>query len=144
MEVPDQEACDRTDDPEIDPLDATSALVLRPCTMAAYQGDALVYILARDGTGAPKPVMLTVPGLPTIDGRRLGPDMTEPSFDPNTGQLSSEYKGRGIADCGMFVSWVWHAGRFRLLGLNDQDQCGGSEAGDWPTLYRTANPSHDN
>lgn len=115
-------------------LDATHALAIRPCYMAAYQGSSLVEVFPRRG-GAPVPVNLALPGLPRDD--RQGPDMVDPDFNSKTGTLSTAAKGRGLADCGMSVSWVWSAGAFRLINLVFDDQCGGAEPGDWPTLFRT-------
>lgn len=131
-------ACDQTEAPDAYPLDTATALVLRPCEMFAYQGSSLVYVMPRPGAGPARPVSLLLPGLPKDEAGREGPEMTEPSFDPATGQLSTMYKGRGPADCGLAANWTWHAGEFHLLGLSFQGQCGGSAPGDWPILYRTA------
>ena len=132
------EPCDQTEVPDTYALNAVTALVLRPCTMFAYQGSSLVYVVPRHGTGAARPVSLPLPRLPKDQSDMEGPEMTEPSFDPATGQLSTVYEGRGPADCGLAASWIWHAGGFRLLSLSFQDHCGGSGPGDWPILYRAA------
>ena len=63
--------------------------------------------------------------------------MVDPDFDPASGTLSSTSKGRGIADCGSNESWVWSGGAFRLKALDYQGMCGGTDPGNWPTLYRT-------
>ena len=102
--------------------------------MAAYQGSSVVAVLPRGG-GPDRPVKLALPGLP--GGAASGPDMVDPEFDPTAGTLSSSAKGRGLADCGCSAVWVWSRGAFQLKVLNYQDQCGGTEPGDWPTLFRT-------
>lgn len=131
------ETCDQTEAPDSYPLDAATALVLRPCKMFAYQGSSLAYVMPRHGANPARPVSLPLPGLPKDQSGMEGPEMMDPSFDPATGQLSTVYKGRGPADCGLAASWRWHAGEFHLLSLSFQGQCGGSGPGDWPTLYRT-------
>ena len=67
---------------------------------------------------------------------QFGVDMVDAEFDPATGRLSSTSKGRGLADCGSSEVWVWSGGGFRLNSLF-LGMCGGTEAGDWPPLYRT-------
>ena len=126
--------CDVKDPPDVYPLDAAHALAIRPCYLAAYQGSSVVAVLLRAG-GPAKPVTLALPGSP--HDATDGPDMVDPSFDPTSGTLSSVAKGRGLADCGSSESWVWSNGIFRLKALDYQGMCGGTDPGDWPTLYRT-------
>ncbi|MFC0408629.1 DUF1176 domain-containing protein [Roseomonas elaeocarpi] len=128
------ESCDVRDPPEVFALDATRALAIRPCYMAAYQGSSVVAVLPRGG-GSPVPVKLALPGLP--EDATEGPDMVDPEFDPASGTLTTVSKGRGLADCGSSESWVWSRGAFRLTALSYQNQCGGAAPGDWPTLFRT-------
>ncbi len=128
------DACDDRAPPEVYALDAASALAIRPCYMAAYQGSSVVAVLPRAG-GPDRPVKLALPGLP---GKATeGPDMVDPSFDPATGTLYTAAKGRGLADCGSSAAWVWSGGAFRITMLNFQNQCGGTGPGDWPALIRT-------
>ena len=139
LRSPGFDACNVKDAPEIHALDAANALAIRPCYMAAYQGSSVVAVLPRAG-GPARPLTLVLPGVPGSDGRGIatdGPDMVDPGFDPATGTLSTAAKGRGLADCGSSESWVWSDGAFRLKSLSFQDQCGGVEPGDWPTLFRT-------
>lgn len=126
--------CEVHEAPKVFALDQTSALAIRPCYMAAYQGSSVVAVLGRSD-GTERPLKLTLPGLPkpTTDG----PDMVDPEFDPATGTLFSSSKGRGLADCGLSEAWVWSKGAFRLTSLNYQAQCGGAAPGDWPPLFRT-------
>ena len=139
LRSPNFDTCDVKDTPEVHALDAANALVIRPCYMAAYQGSSVVAVLPRAG-GAARPLTLVLPGVPGPDGKGTatdGPDMVDPGFDPATGTLSTAAKGRGLADCGSSESWVWSDGAFRLKSLSFQDQCGGVQPGDWPTLFRT-------
>ena len=126
--------CEVREAPKVYALDQTSALAIRPCYMAAYQGSSVVALLGRSG-GAERPLKLTLPGLPkpTTDG----PDMVDPEFDPTTGTLFSSSKGRGLADCGSSEAWTWSNGAFQLKSLNYQAQCGGAAPGDWPPLFRS-------
>ena len=126
--------CDVHDAPDVFALDAASALAIRPCYMAAYQGSSVVAALPPQG-GAPRPVTLPLPGVP--DHGKDGPDMVDPESDPSSGTLTTVSKGRGLADCGSSEAWVWSDDAFRLKALSFQDQCGGTEPSDWPTLYRT-------
>lgn len=126
--------CEVHEPPTVFALDAGHALAIRPCYMAAYQGSSVVAVLPRRG-GPARPVKLPLPGVPR--DATDGPGMVDPGFDPATGILSTLSKGRGLADCGSSESWIWSGGAFRLKELSFQDQCGGTEPGDWPTLFRT-------
>ena len=128
------EPCSSKEKPSVTALDANNALAIRPCETAAYQGSAVVAVLPRAG-GTEKPVKLALPGLPR--DATSGPDMVDPVFEATTGTLFTSAKGRGPADCGSSAAWVWSNGAFRLKSLNFQEQCGGTEPGDWPTLFRT-------
>ena len=139
LRSPGFDACNVKDAPEVHALDAANALAIRPCYMAAYQGSSVVAVLPRAG-GAARPLTLALPGVPGRNGKGTatdGPDMVDPDFNPATGTLSTVAKGRGLADCGSSEGWVWSDGAFRLKSLSFQDQCGGVEPGDWPTLFRT-------
>ena len=134
LHSPSFDTCDVNNAPEVYALDAANALAIRPCYLAAYQGSSVVAILPRQG-GAPKFVTLPLPGVP--DHGTDGPDMVDPEFDPASGTLTTVSKGRGLADCGSSEAWAWSDSAFRMKALSYQDQCGGTEPGDWPTLYRT-------
>ena len=133
LRPPDDDSCSVSDPASVDALDATHAIAIRPCHRAAYQASSLVEIFPRRG-GEPAPVSLPVPALPPGGD---GPEMTEPSFDLQTGQLAVTAKGRGLADCGFSATWTWSGGAFRLISLVYQDACGGAGPGDWPVLFRT-------
>jgi len=127
--------CDVTEQDEAHALSASHALVTLSCPVNAYQGEAYVFIVPRQG-GAPAPFNTRLPILDVID-EKLG-DVT---FDPKTGTLTSRRRGAGLANCGSRAQWVWSAGAFRLASLTYQRACGGTSVDDWPSLFRTA-PDH--
>lgn len=122
--------------PDAHALDAKQALVLIPCVMGAYQGYALAFIAPRDG-GTPHRLSVSSAQIGNDPKHGVIDAFTEGDFDPKTGSLSMFDKGRGVADCGMTASWIWDGAEFRLSGLTFQDACGGVDAGDWPTLFRS-------
>jgi hypothetical protein len=125
--------CDSKLPAEAAALDTSHAIVLMPCTLYAYQSSTLVAIVPR-GHGPISLFNAVLPAVPSDSGAGDGL-LIAGSFD--TGVLSTAVKGRGLADCGMSASWVWHDGAFRLVALSYLDQCGGAVPGDWPDLYRT-------
>lgn len=127
-----EQDCDHADGDEAHALDGQHAVVILACSQFAYQASAFVFVVPRDG-GAATAFTPTLPTLSTETEVFLGVD-----FDPKTGMLSDFEKGRGIADCGLSASWIWSEGKFRLISLERQEQCGGAGPGDWPTLYRVA------
>lgn len=62
------------------------------------------------------------------------------SYEPKTGELAYLYKGRGIADCGEAGSWRFDGTRFQLASFSFMGRCAGGNPGDWPELWRTAEP----
>lgn len=122
-------------DEEAYPLDADHALVFIPCIMGAYQGSSLVFIMPRNGNGSAVPFR---PRLPLGgDGTEMK-ILTEPGFDTNTGSLQMAGRGRAVGDCGLAAEWVWDGMQFQLAAVSYQRTCGGSQLGDWPTLFRTS------
>ncbi|EJZ18758.1 DUF1176 domain-containing protein (plasmid) [Rhizobium sp. Pop5] len=116
------------------PLDTNHALVLIPCIMGAYQGSSLVFIVPMKGDGVP---ILFQPQLPLGAGEGPTTLFVEPGFDTNTGSLQMAGRGRGVADCGLSAEWVWDGAEFKLAEASFQSSCGGSQAVDWPILYRS-------
>ncbi|RUM19358.1 DUF1176 domain-containing protein [Rhizobium vallis] len=119
---------------EVFPLDADHALVLIPCIMGAYQGSSLAFIQPMKGDGVPIPFR---PQLPLGKGEGPTTLFVEPGFDPGTGSLQISGRGRGVGDCGLSAEWVWDDAKFKLADASFQSSCGGSQAVDWPTLFRT-------
>ncbi|MDE7548327.1 DUF1176 domain-containing protein [Acetobacter fabarum] len=118
-------------------LDKNNALILFGCSMAAYQGASLVFVVPRTGTGQPEPASLPSPVLIKGDTGGEGSIVTSPDFDMATGTLTDFYKGMGLAYCGASHEWRWDGHHFVLTGMTFQLGCGGSMSGDWPVLYRS-------
>ncbi|WP_162949296.1 MULTISPECIES: DUF1176 domain-containing protein [unclassified Rhizobium] len=116
------------------PLDADHALVFIPCIIGAYQGSSLAFIVPRNGNDAPVPFQ---PKLPFGGDETELKILTEPGFDMNTGALRMAGRGRAVGDCGLTAEWVWDGMQFQLAEVSYQGTCGGSQLGDWPTLFRT-------
>lgn len=117
-------------------LDDRRALVFLPCLMGAYQGSSVAFIAQRGGP-AQQRVVAPTPYLGAGPHAAARDMFTEADFDPETGMLAMVAKGRGLADCGMSVSWIWDGRAFRLADMSLQNACGGRAAGDWPTLFRS-------
>ena len=120
------------------PLTADEALVILVCNRAAYQEASLVFRGPRDVPAQARLVTLPhPPGYPRARPDPVGDDqVTEASYDPATATLSESAKGRGLADCGLSLAWVFDGRDFRPSAYAYQDRCGG-QPGDWPVLFRT-------
>jgi hypothetical protein len=127
--------CDTIEQDEAHALSTSQALVTLSCPVNAYQGEAYVFIVPRQG-GAPLPFDTRLPVLDVID-EKLG-DVT---FDDKTGTLTNRSRGAGLANCGWSAAWVWSTRAFQLTSLTYQRACGGTSIDDWPSLFRTA-PNH--
>lgn len=114
-------------------LDDTKAVAILACSMGAYQGSSLVAIVPR---AEGKPAQLVRPEMPIADESDTAA-FTDPAFDTKTGMLMMGARGRGLGDCGVSVDWTWDGEQFRLTTASYQMACGGSEPGDWPTIYRS-------
>ena len=118
-------------------LDKSNALILFGCSMAAYQGASLVFVVPRTGNGQPEPASLPSPVLIKGDTGDEGSIVTSPDFDVATGTFTDFYKGMGLAYCGASHEWRWDGHHFVLTRMTFQAGCGGSVSGDWPVLYRS-------
>ncbi|MEG3349768.1 DUF1176 domain-containing protein [Novacetimonas sp. GS1] len=118
-------------------LDKNNALILFGCSMAAYQGTSLVFVVPRTGNGQPEPASLPSPVLIEGDTGDEGSIVTNPDFDVATGTFTDFYKGMGLAYCGASHEWRWDGHHFVLMRMTFQLGCGGSMSGDWPVLYRS-------
>ncbi|MFN8732283.1 MAG: DUF1176 domain-containing protein, partial [Hyphomonadaceae bacterium] len=59
------------------------------------------------------------------------------SIEPETGQISTFSKGRGIADCGTAETFTWDGTRFVLTTLLEMNACGGLMPDYWPQRVKT-------
>ena len=120
------------------PLDATHALVFVTCYTGAYQGAALVFRVARDGSDLTR-LSLPAPALSGDASPRADFDLlVDAGYDPRTGTLSQYARGRGIGDCGHHARWLFDGHAFRLSHYAEMTRCGGLRADDWPVLWRVA------
>lgn len=122
---------------EVYGLDKNNVLILFGCSMAAYQGASLVFVVPRTGNGQPEPATLPSPVLIKGDTGDAGSIVTSPDFDVATGTFTDFYKGMGLAYCGASHEWRWDDHHFVLTRMTFQLGCGGSMSGDWPVLYRS-------
>ena len=121
-------------EPEVYGLSDAQALVTFACVMGAYQGSSIGFLVSRID-GSIERLKLPVPYQTNESERASGDFLTESFFDPETGRLSVSARGRGLADCGMSATWSWNGDEFTLSELALQQSCGGTEPGDWPTLF---------
>ena len=102
-------------------------LVLIPCGDGAYNFSTVAYVVSGGGAELAK-----------FD-YRSDTDDSHPQFlinagwDEKTGELTSHYKGRGVADCGTSETYVWDGTRFRLVEARSMDSCRGVM--DWPRVW---------
>lgn len=54
-------------------------------------------------------------------------------WEPESQQISSYAKGRGLGDCGSAENYVWDGEMFRLIEAHGMDECRGSTQ--WPRLW---------
>ncbi|WP_180982533.1 DUF1176 domain-containing protein [Methylocella silvestris] len=127
------ESC-KTYDPIVIRLSVTETL-WGICDQAAAYNFAYRFWIA--GPGRPKgarAVAFATPGHTAAN-----PDssvLVNPSLSENGLILSSSNKGRGIGDCGEAAGWAYDGAKFRLVSLQQMDECRGVAPGDWPTLYK--------
>jgi hypothetical protein len=70
-------------------------------------------------------------------GERDAPnEVTLPSFDPKTNILTTNYRGRGMGDCGSITEWGWDGGKFREISTIVMVECRGVRSDRWPTSFR--------
>lgn len=67
------------------------------------------------------------------DNRAL-PLLVNVDWAPETGQLTTYAKGRGIGDCGTLERFVWDGAMFRLIERREMNSCRGSPY--WIPVYR--------
>ena len=124
--------CTEETDPNLvsqDRVDATHtfASVTLMCESGAYNFISADFIIP-DG-GAPRPA--TFDDEKEEDGGDLYYNLY---WDPQTRILHAGMKGRGIGDCGGRQQYVWDGDRFRLVRVEEMDDCRGVV--DFITLWR--------
>ncbi|ALN21578.1 DUF1176 domain-containing protein [Ectopseudomonas mendocina] len=127
---------DMSSEPEAEAfaLNDREALVIIRTWCAAYNCDFAVYRVGRQAPYAERDLQLEPPPLD------LGALSGWVSYNPDTGELGYLYKGRGIADCGESGSWRFDGERFQLASLNFLGRCAARNPGEWPELWRVAEP----
>lgn len=115
-------------------LNDREALVIIRTWCAAYNCDFAVYRVDRQPPYAEHDLQL--------DALPLGHEGLSGwvSYEPDTGELGYLYKGRGIADCGETGAWRFDGERFRLASFSFMGRCAGGSPGEWPELWRVAEP----
>jgi hypothetical protein len=95
----------------------------------AYNYRYALYIVEN---GKVKPVQFDDP-----KGERDAPnEVTLPSFDPKTNILTTNYRGRGMGDCGSITQWAWDGTKFREINTILMVECHGVRPDRWPTSFR--------
>jgi hypothetical protein len=106
-------------DPQYDRLDANSTLALIPeeCASGAYNYAFAAVIVGNDGKYRDA----------EFDDAKLEADGPfNAGWDPKARTLQTGMKGRGIGDCGGWSTYAWDGQRFRLIELNEMNDCRGS------------------
>ncbi len=115
-------------------LTEREVLVLIRTWCAAYNCSFALYRVARAAPHPRRPLRL--------DPRPFGGDAFGGwlDYDEGTGQLGYFSKGRGLADCGSEVGWLFDGERFQLQSARLMQRCAGIPPDDWPELWRTVQP----
>lgn len=100
------------------PLTEQQVLLTTMCAMGAYQDSDLVAILDKE-----------LNQVETIIGDDYGGYAD--TFNPETGELSAAFKGRGIGDCWISKTEVWDGKRFVLAEESTTGGCHGFTGGAW-------------
>lgn len=129
-----EEDMDSKPEAEAFALSEHEALVIIRTWCAAYNCDFAVFRVNRQPPYAEQDLQLEP--LP-LDHDGLSGWV---SYEPKTGELAYLYKGRGIADCGEAGSWRFDGARFQLASFSFMGRCAGGNPGEWPELWRTAEP----
>ena len=120
-------------------LGADTLLWSRTCITGAYNYGAR-YFLTDGRGGAPRAVHL--PQTPQPGDDQLAETdrhiYFNAGYDPETRELFSFYKGRGLGDCGYAATWVWTGDRFVLREESAMNVCAGMLPDIWPQTWETA------
>lgn len=112
-------------------LDARTSLVLasHPCGNGAYNLMGSAFLVDERGR-ARRATYDVGAGMDGVNGEIL----VNAGWDPETRQLSTFAKGRGLGDCGTGNSYAWDGARFRLIEQIAMGECRGST--DYITTWR--------
>lgn len=121
-------------------LGRDKSLILVPCTGGAYNITSLGYIL-QDKVVTPLTI-LTVQ-VDEHKGQYIEPTTALPnaSFNPQTGILSTMFKGRGLGDCGtlskteIFAS-EWGGIGVKTVEIRSQMACNEEFDKEWPLVFK--------
>lgn len=104
-----------------------------PCGAGAYNAWSKFYL--QDGRSSVIPYPFPRSESPASD--EDAHSLVNVSIEPETGQISTFSKGRGIADCGTAETFTWDGTRFVLTTLLEMNACGGLMPDYWPQRVKT-------
>jgi len=117
-------------------LDEKSNLVVLDCFVSAYEFSSLVFVAAKTEPRSAKLLVLPKGPVKPHDCPDLMGELINAEWDPKASTLKSEALGRGIADCGEDLSWVYVGdGHWKLSEQRLMDRCGGG-SWPWPQVYK--------
>lgn len=107
-------------------------LVMLSCRGGAYNYTTGFWAVPGMDTGKARKLAFRKPGKPT------GNLLVNAEYDPQTGQIAFNEKGRGPGDCGSLGSYAWTGKAFVLTRYEDMPTCRGLLPGDyWLVLWRS-------
>jgi len=116
-------------------LDDDKTVALLPCWAGAYNFSAKVYVI--EGQTFTRQHFAQYSDYTSWSSTDA---LVNAWYDPETGEIGTFNKGRGIADCGSSGLWRWAGDYFRLEEFRYKGECDESgEPGDFPVVY-TAKP----
>lgn len=120
-------------------LSTETLLWSRICITGAYNFGAR-YFLTDGRGGSPRAVQLPQTPQPgddeTADADRH--IYFNARFDPETREMTTFYKSRGLGDCGYSAAWVWTGDQFALREEAAMNVCAGMLPELWPLTWETA------
>ncbi|EXU74815.1 MULTISPECIES: DUF1176 domain-containing protein [Erwinia] len=119
----------------VSPLNDKKALLLVSCEMGAYNVIDRAYEVTRSEPYVVQQITLTLPFAPPGNTYKQM-ELVNAAFDPDTSQLVTFSKGRGLGDCGVTSRWQYTGSEFVLVEYAQEQTCDawhGSD--DWPTMW---------
>lgn len=119
-------------------LSADTLLWSRVCITGAYNFGARYFLTDAQG-GSARSVELPQTPQPGDDGMADADRHIyfNASYDPQTREMTTFYKGRGLGDCGYSAAWVWTGDRFLLRQEATMNACAGMLPELWPLTWET-------